>query len=281
MKKISIKSKTRHFSRTGNSLEIIDWGYNDFKYIEPLKTPRYINNYLLHYVVKGSGTLNYGDKTYAISEKDVFCLVPDVLLSYYPDEGNPWRYFWINFEGVEGEELVKAMGFSKDCPIKKATMSEEVLAIFENILSSSISQKEAYYKVKSALFALVSTFCENKHADEFIKSSDLVQRVKEILTLNYKNASFSIEVLCDIMHVSHSYICRLFKQQTGQTVVKALIDLRLLKSVELLSGGEYLVKDLASLVGFNDELHFMKEFKKKFGVTVKQYRKQFVKNDNI
>ena len=59
------------------------------------------------------------------------------------------------------------------------------------------------------------------------------------------------------------------------------MDLRLLKSVELLSGGEYLVKDLARIVGFNDELHFMKEFKKKFGVTVKQYRKQFVKNDNI
>ena len=167
------------------------------------------------------------------------------------------------------------MGFTQTCPVKKASMSEEVLAMFDNLLSLSVSQKEAYFKVKSALYALASNLCKNKHVDEFIKSSDLVERVKEILALNYKNSSFSIEVICDIMHISHSYVCRLFKKETGQTVVKALMDLRLEKSAELLRSGEYLIKDLSSMVGFNDELHFMKEFKKKFGVTVKQYRKRY------
>ena len=41
----------------------------------------------------------------------------------------------------------------------------------------------------------------------------------------------------------------------------------------MLNEKDYLVKDLARQVGFNDELHFMKEFKKQYGVTVKNYAK--------
>lgn len=276
MGKTVVKRKHRHFPQTGGELDILDWGYNDFKYIEPIKTPRYINHYSLHFVAKGSGVLEYGGKTYKISEKEIFCLKPDILLAYYPDSTEPWRYFWINFNGEEGKALFSAMGFSTEFPVKKAVNCEHVLATLESMLTKNSSQKETYYKIKSVLYALVSNLCEEKTTESFIKSSDVIDRIKEILRLNYDNTGFSVEVLSDIMHVSHSYICRLFKEQTGQTVIKYLMEYRLDKAAELISSGDYLIKDLASSVGFNDELHFMKEFKKKYGVTVKQYKKEKV-----
>ena len=115
MKKKVIKSKSRRFSFGGKSLEIIDWGYNDFKYIEPITTPRYLNHYSLHFVVKGSGTFNYGKNTYQLGEKSVFCLKPNVLISYYPNKNDPWRYFWINFRGEESEEILEGSKNSKYC----------------------------------------------------------------------------------------------------------------------------------------------------------------------
>ena len=156
--------------------------------------------------------------------------------------------------------------------IKSSALCETVYATFESILNGGYSQKECYFKIKSALYDAASLLCNDKTAETFIKGSDLVKRVKDVLQLNYKNSNFSIEALSDIMHVSHSYVCRLFKESTGQTVVKYLMNLRLEKAAELIKTGNYLIKDLAYAVGFNDELHFMKEFKKKFGVTVKTFK---------
>ena len=278
MKNKVIKGKHRRFSMEAGNLEIIDWGYNDFKYIEALTTPRYLNNYSLHFVVKGKGTLNVGENTFKIDGKSIFALTPNALISYYPEKEEPWRYFWINFKGKEGADLISSMGFTSNAPVKKAGMCETVYASLENLLTSSISQKEFYYKIKSVLYDAVSCLCEDKNAETFIKSSDIATRVKDILLINYKNSSFSVDVLADILHVSHSYVCRLFKQETGLTIVKYLVNLRLEKSAELLKEKDYLVKDLAYLVGFNDELHFMKEFKKKFGVTVKNFSKSITTN---
>ena len=271
MKKKVIKRKSHHFTTKNGSLYIIDWGYNDFKYVEGVKSKRYVDHYSLHFVVSGKGTLMYGDKVLSVGEKEVFCLMPEVEFGYYPDGSDPWRYFWINFAGDECADLISSMDFSKTNPVKKATLCETVFASMENLLLSKYSQKEFYYKVKSILYDAVSVLCSDKSSDAFIKTSNVVTRVKNILLLNYKNPDFSVDVLSEIMHVSHSYVCRLFKQSTGQTVVKYLVNLRLEKASELLKTGNYLVKDLAYSVGFNDELHFMKEFKRKFGVTVKQY----------
>ena len=273
MKNKVIKAKHRRFSMGGGNIEIIDWGYNDFRYIEPITTPRYLNNYSLHFVVKGSGTLNYGKNTYKISGKNIFRLTPDELISYYPEKNEPWRYFWINFKGDESAELINAMGFTNTVSVKKAETCEMVYATFENLLTSSCSQKEFYYKIKALLYDTVACLCEDKNTETFIKSSDIVTRVKEILLINYKNPTFSVEALADILHVSHSYVCRLFKEVTGVTVIKYLVKLRLEKACEMLNEKDYLVKDLARQVGFNDELHFMKEFKKQYGVTVKNYAK--------
>ena len=66
--------------------------------------------------------------------------------------------------------------------------------------------------------------------------------------------------------------------KTGISPVKYLVKLRLQTAGDLLKNKDYSVKALASEVGFNDELHFMKEFKKEFGVTVKNYR-ELVKNE--
>ena len=61
------------------------------------------------------------------------------------------------------------------------------------------------------------------------------------------------------------------------TVVKFLSEVRLKKAAELLSEKDYRIKELCAETGFNDELYFMKIFKKKYGMTVKEYREKMRK----
>ena len=72
---------------------------------------------------------------------------------------------------------------------------------------------------------------------------------------------------------------RIFKDETGITPRAYLTEVKLRHVTKLLEEGDYKVKDLCRLAGFYDEFQFMKIFKAKFGMTVKEYRKQYTKNN--
>lgn len=268
-----IKSKCRTFGELykNENLYIIDVGFNDFRYLAPSKTYRILANYTFHFITSGRGRLFVREKCFYLSAGDVFLLPPGVPIMYYPEEQEPWRYYWFNISGNAAEDMAKDMGFNENTPTKHISLNSDFAAEFESVFILGQKQKECYYNALSVLYGLASKLCSSVETETYIKTSNLSERVKEIIALNYKNPDFTIELLADIMHVSHSYICKLFKEETGTTIVKYLVNYRLDKSVELIKEQKMLIKDLCFSVGFNDELHFMKEFKRKYGVTVKQY----------
>ena len=98
--------------------------------------------------------------------------------------------------------------------------------------------------------------------------------VNELLCLidaNYNNPSLSVSTLCDIVHLSHSYLCKIFPRVTGHTIKQAIIDRRMTSARLLLSEGKG-VKEAAERSGYSDVVHFSKEFLRYFGVTPGKYR---------
>ena len=51
-------------------------------------------------------------------------------------------------------------------------------------------------------------------------------------------------------------------------------NVRLTKAAKLLKDTNLNVNSIAAAVGYKDSLHFMKRFKKKFGTTALEYRRQ-------
>lgn len=66
---------------------------------------------------------------------------------------------------------------------------------------------------------------------------------------------------------------RIFKDETGITPRAYLLEVKLQHVTELLKESDYKVKELCRIAGFFDEFQFMKIFKAKFGMTVKEYRR--------
>jgi AraC-like DNA-binding protein len=65
-----------------------------------------------------------------------------------------------------------------------------------------------------------------------------------------------------------------FKELYGNTVYNYIIDHRLNQSRLLLDSGKYQVKEVAYRIGYSNTSHFIAFFKKKFGITPKQYLKR-------
>lgn len=269
------------FSNTPSlsNLSVTSFGYHDFKYIKSRNVLHSQDGYTLHFVQRGNGTLQVNDKFFNVYEGDFFFLPPNVPIKYYPSGDNPWAYYWFYMMGSGAKELGLSMGFSIDNPIHHDNNPKEVDILLNSLYRAGISQEERYFKTLSALYNVASRLAVSRKNSEFIYDLDTVENVKSIIKLNHKDPEFKVEYVADILFISKSYICKLFKNKTGITPVKYLVKQRLKSAGELLKEKDFSVKKLALLVGFKDELHFMKVFKKEYGITVKEFRQKYAQEN--
>jgi AraC family transcriptional regulator, activator of mtrCDE len=98
--------------------------------------------------------------------------------------------------------------------------------------------------------------------------------LKEKLLNNLKH-NWSIEEMAKIVGLSTSHFQRLFKSNTGITPATYLRDLRLEKARQLLETTFRNISEIRDETGMRHDNHFTHDFKKKFGVTPTEYRKQY------
>ncbi|WNS43140.1 response regulator [Paenibacillus sp. MMS20-IR301] len=72
---------------------------------------------------------------------------------------------------------------------------------------------------------------------------------------------------------SEPYLCQVFKAETGSSILTRLNEIRMTKAYEMLSSGNYLIKQVAMEIGIPDPFYFNRLFKKRFGVAPKTVKK--------
>jgi AraC-like DNA-binding protein len=90
------------------------------------------------------------------------------------------------------------------------------------------------------------------------------------------NSQDSLKELAASFNLSPSRLAHLFKAETGTPFTHYLRNRRMLRAKQLLEGTFLSIKEIASQVGVHDESHFVRDFKKLYGVRPTQWRKQFV-----
>lgn len=101
-------------------------------------------------------------------------------------------------------------------------------------------------------------------------------RVRKIIALIQADLrqEFQMEEIAALVNLSPRQIRRLFQQELGCAPQQLLRRLRLAKAQELLVTTFLLVKEIAEQVGMSDVNHFIREFRKAYGLTPETYRRQ-------
>ena len=87
----------------------------------------------------------------------------------------------------------------------------------------------------------------------------------------------TLDHISNLFFISKSTITRVFKNTLGMTPNQYVINVRIMKSRELLEQG-YAVKDVSEKVGYKDESSFIKKFKELQGESPKQYQLKLLKS---
>lgn len=105
--------------------------------------------------------------------------------------------------------------------------------------------------------------------------SQLVKEIAQSIVQNYANPNYELDELLKSAPYCYDYLCRLFRQELHTTPHKYLTDLRLQAAANTLrAGNSGSITETARMCGYQDPLYFSRMFKKKYGVSPREYVKQ-------
>lgn len=123
--------------------------------------------------------------------------------------------------------------------------------------------------------SLLNTYFEKLSQDR--NDSSVVYLIREFISRQYQNECLSVKDISEHVLLSSSYVCTIFKAETGQTLNQYLTEYRVEKAKRLLEDPRYKITDISSRVGYSDGNYFGKIFKKNVGLSPSEYREKHVK----
>lgn len=240
------------------------------------------NHYLFHYILSGTGILYADDskgisQTYRIKSGQGYMVFPDQITTYISDKELPWKYVWIEFDGLRVKEALDIAGLSKDSPVYHArfkdlreTMMEEMLYISEHDTAPPFHLIGHLYLFLDAMLRSITpeqTLHKKRLQDYYIRES-----------LNYVEQNFqndiTVEDLANVCGLNRSYFGKIFKDSTGKTPQQFLLTYRMIKATELLKLTKLSIGDISNAVGYTNQLHFSRAFKNVYGISPREWRNE-------
>jgi AraC-like DNA-binding protein len=89
-------------------------------------------------------------------------------------------------------------------------------------------------------------------------------------SISSRGAAASFGGIAQAVYMSPYHFTKLFKESTGQSPHQYVVEARVRKAKELLTTGKFTISEVAHHVGFADQSHLTRHFKRVFGLPPKR-----------
>ena len=227
--------------------------------------------YVLEYVIRGRGHLVCGGQYYEITAGDVYFLQPHVSHLYYSDPADPWEKIWFNLQGPLMEALCDAYQLHGAVYYHNCPLQEEFFRGMEIVRNrrpdSMVEFSLQIHRILERLHAW-----RNRHPESDKSPEGL--RLKEYLDRNFQR-KVTLAELARLIRKSPAQMMRIFRQDWGDSPYNYLQKQRDFFARQYLKNTNCPVKELAMMMGFQDEFYFSNWFKRRNGLSPSRYRDQF------
>ncbi len=105
-------------------------------------------------------------------------------------------------------------------------------------------------------------------------AENYVNRTKRFINLHY-DQKLTLKEISAYSNINEDYLNRVFKKETGVTVIEYLNNVRIEKAKMLLENTNIPIIDISDYVGISSRQYFNQVFKKVTGLSPKNFRKSF------
>jgi two-component system response regulator YesN len=139
----------------------------------------------------------------------------------------------------------------------------------------NVSRCDSLFELNQMLVAKIDAYylaLQNENQE-----NATIYAIKDFINKNYSNENLSVKDISENVFLSSTYVCTIFKNETGKTLNQYLTEYRIEKAKNMLNDSRYKITDISSKVGYSDGNYFGKAFKKLVGLSPSEYRERYGK----
>lgn len=249
----------------------------------------YALNHRLIYYTGGNGTMRIHPANYPVY-KDTAILYPAGIV-YEVIAETPLSFLTLNFDYTQNFSHIthplklQREGEGYATPLEEISFTDfpslnreiyipnaaPILNDMHSILHEIQSQKDDCQPYCSGL--LKTIICKILRAST-VSSKATNPKVASILSFIHENYASNIDNKQIAAHLNYHpyYVNKLFSTYSDMTIHQYVNHYRLMQASHYLSTSTMPIQQICYMVGFQSPAHFTENFKKKFGISPKQYR---------
>lgn len=184
---------------------------------------------------------------------------------------------WIHFDLTkEDTDLLTQLDLPRNTPVPMdyiGNLTQYAMQIVMEKFSDHIHKEKV---IDALMHALLYSLASQVQIQSDMKSDQKYYQLLSSMRTSILNAPYkhwSIDSIAETVHLSTSHFQRLYKSFFGSSCMQELIQARIKNAQFYLRTTEMSIQSLSEYCGYDNELHFMRQFKQYTGLTPSQYRR--------
>ncbi len=262
--------------------------------------PHNHNYFEIIFVERGNGFHTINGVRFPYKENNIFLLAPEDTHHFEIEKHSKFTYFKftellfsskVNLPDRKYwlQRIEQLLHHPNIIPGDVISHEEDRTIIWDihNVVLEEFKNEKIYYQeiISNAISTILSIIMRNisekynSNNSEILASHSKIDQILGHIRQNaYDNDLTKISYLANKFNMSQSSISTYFKRKTGESIHQYVTKYKM-KLVEYrLQHTEFTIAEIAYQLGYTDESHLTKTFKKHFLMSPKQYRKELTPN---
>lgn len=241
-----------------------------------------LEDHMLLFCTRGNGIIQISNDLVPFGENQ-FCIIPKGFI-FKIQTGNMGTcvYLTCKFNGEKTRIMEKDFTVVRDLIPSVNNLVANRLILFDEIFNNLNRgfYKANYHYLNLCFGHLLATFLyASKTSDDIIEEENPgVIKAIQYMEQNL-NKKITLQDIADEAGYSASYLITIFKKETGYSPLSYFSHLKITKACEFLDFSKQKIKEISFLLGYSDPYYFSKDFRKKTGLSPRNYRSRILKRE--
>ena len=251
--------------------------------------------YELSVILAGSGEFSLNGKTIPVKKNDII-LTPKQGTHTVTSSDNKFRFLYLGFDfapDCEFEYLSVLQMYLQSLRTNQCSSDHYgVGGVLKNMLAEFNQQLPYSFEylsncLENIMILTWRTFSQHNLRTEpgaDAPNPRVVGTTVYTLIKYIEDHIFSIpdiRTLAQEMHFSYTYISHVFKQKTGMTLQRYILQVKIDKSKELILDDRWTLSEIANMLNYESLQSFSKAFKKEVGMSPSEFKRRGLAADAV
>lgn len=240
------------------------------------------SSYEIHYIPFGKGRISLNGELYNVTPNTLYITGPHVLHAQFPDPDEPMIEYCIYFNIKQKPQkdpsylepfINTTLWFAQDTQNLHVLM-KQIFHELEHEYTGYMTQVETL--LQQCVVKLVRNYMHRRESKKHFSPSNLVDSKYIILeeSFLYEHQNLTLDKLAKRLGLSTRQTERFIKKYYGKTFMQKKTDSNMAMAALMLTNSTQSITTISENLGYSSLEHFSHAFKKYYGITASQYKKE-------